>query len=159
MGITFVKGGDIFDYEEDGALLINPVNTEGVSGCGLAKAFRIRYPSMFNAYRNACSPTFPGVRFDVGTLLVIPVENQEKACSFSICCFPTKKAWRNPSQYCYVEMGLIKLAAMLKEHGDYTKVVIPMLGCGAGLLDRDRVLGLMTKRLSDVALDIVILTG
>ena len=159
--ITFVKGGDIFNYQTPGVLLVNPVNTEGVSGCGLAKAFRERFPDMFKAYRAACDPNFTGIRLDVGRLLFLQVAApQDPFEEMTICCFPTKKEWRYPSQLSYIEQGLEKLAEFLTNCGGaYRKVVIPMLGCGAGGLPREEVIPLFTKYLGTINdKEIIVLT-
>lgn len=34
--------------------IVNPVNTVGVMGKGLAKTFRERYPEIYEPYRQAC---------------------------------------------------------------------------------------------------------
>ena len=49
--ITICKG-NIFDSECDA--LVNPVNCVGVTGAGLAKQFKEKYPMAYYSYRSAC---------------------------------------------------------------------------------------------------------
>jgi hypothetical protein len=45
-------GSDLF--ASPAHTLVNPVNTTGVIGAGLARAFRDRYPEMFCQYQELC---------------------------------------------------------------------------------------------------------
>jgi O-acetyl-ADP-ribose deacetylase (regulator of RNase III) len=49
--ITYVQG-DLF--QSSAKVLVNPVNTAGVMGKGLALEFKKRYPAMFEEYRTRC---------------------------------------------------------------------------------------------------------
>lgn len=44
--------GDIFESEAQ--TIVNPVNTVGVMGKGLALSFKEKYPEMFKKYREIC---------------------------------------------------------------------------------------------------------
>lgn len=44
--------GDIFESEAQ--TIVNPVNTVGVMGKGLALSFKEKYPEMFKNYREIC---------------------------------------------------------------------------------------------------------
>lgn len=46
--LNYVKG-DIFDSPAQ--TIVNPINTVGVMGKGLALSFKKRYPEMFESYR------------------------------------------------------------------------------------------------------------
>jgi O-acetyl-ADP-ribose deacetylase (regulator of RNase III) len=52
--------GDILTADVDA--VVNPVNTVGVMGAGLAKQFGLAYPAMFDDYVGACRRTWPGKR-------------------------------------------------------------------------------------------------
>ncbi len=45
--------GDIFS--QPAKAIVNPVNSVGVAGAGLALQFKRRHPDAFQAYRRACS--------------------------------------------------------------------------------------------------------
>ena len=123
--IKFTKG-NMFDTPAD--IRINTVNCVGVMGIGVALEFKKRFPKMYRTYKKECERgnIQPGKPH---------VWKEFHLCKeFIIINFPTKKHWRNPSKYKYIESGLIWLAKFLKEYGG-VKVTIPALGCGHGGLD------------------------
>jgi len=122
MAIYEAYYGDIFAINVD--VLVNPVNTVGVMGKGLAKQFKERYPDMFEDYVRICRKGF-----DIGQLHVYHVSMDK-----TIINFPTKKHWKDPSSYDYIEAGLKQLTRYLNKNPVET-IVIPPLGCGLGGLD------------------------
>lgn len=48
-----ILNGDIFNSRC--MAIVNPVNCVGVMGAGLAKEFKLRYPTNFEKYAYACS--------------------------------------------------------------------------------------------------------
>ncbi|WP_413505721.1 macro domain-containing protein [Photobacterium phosphoreum] len=136
--IEFVDG-DFFDFDAD--IRINTVNCVGVMGAGVALAFKNRYPEMFKEYVKQCkanqiTPGNPSV-WKEGDMFSKGIE---------IINFPTKDNWRNPSEYEYIERGLIWLSAYLKDR-DGLIVTLPALGCGHGGLDWEKVKSLIIKYL------------
>lgn len=115
--ITFLKG-NIFDSTCD--ILVNPVNTVGVMGAGLALKFKSRYPGMFQRYFDDCRAGL----LHVGSVKLYPVEFGTKF----VACFPTKQHWKKPSEMIWLDAGLEDLK--LKLHG--RSCAIPRLGCGLG---------------------------
>jgi O-acetyl-ADP-ribose deacetylase (regulator of RNase III) len=104
--------------------IVNPVNTDGVMGKGLALQFKKAFPKNFVAYAHAC---------DAGELVVGRMhvfERAEGAPRF-IINFPTKKHWRHPSKLEYVRDGLADLVLQVKQRG-IVSIAIPPLGCGLG---------------------------
>ena len=106
---------------------VNPVNTEGVMGKGLALEFKKRYPEAFREYEMACrhGTIAPGKCLmswlpEPGPRMVIQ--------------FPTKTRWRSPSKYEYIDAGLVDLVRLVHMHG-ITSIAIPAMGCGLGQLD------------------------
>ena len=69
--------------------------------------------------------------------------------------FPTKTDWKKPSEYSYIESGLIDLVKIIKEKG-IRSVAIPPLGAGNGGLDWNKVKALLEKHLSASDCDIFI---
>ncbi|MHC5542000.1 macro domain-containing protein, partial [Singulisphaera rosea] len=119
--------------------LVNPVNTVGVMGKGLALQFKQTFPAMFNAYRIAC---------EAGWVKIGQVYVHDRGATAKpryILNFPTKRHWKDPSSLEDIEAGLIALADELKTLG-ITSVAIPALGCGLGGLPWGVVL-LMIERL------------
>lgn len=136
--IEFVDG-DFFDFDAD--IRINTVNCVGVMGAGVALAFKNKYPEMFKEYVKQCkakqiTPGNPRV-WKEGDMFSKGVE---------IINFPTKDHWRKPSEYEYVESGLIWLSEYLKDREGLT-VTLPALGCGHGGLDWEKVKPLIIKHL------------
>lgn len=126
--------GNIFDFFDSCDAVVNPVNTHGVMGAGLAKAFKIRFPEMFEEYQTLCK---------YKDLQIGKIHTWYKS-EPHILNFPTKDHWKNPSQISYIEKGLTVLANM-----KYNTIVIPALGCGLGGLKYDEVKSLYEKYLVD----------
>lgn len=122
-----IRRGNIFESETQA--LINPVNTQGIMGKGLAYQFKIKYPNNFKNYENFCLKG----DFDVGTDLIYTEENDKV-----IINFPTKRSWRENSKIEYIEIGLKKLEELLKNL-DIKSVAIPPIGAGNGKLDWNSV--------------------
>ncbi|MFC4337381.1 macro domain-containing protein [Salininema proteolyticum] len=133
--------GDLFRDEAE--VLVNPVNTVGVMGKGLAAGFKTRYPGMFRAYREACKAG----SFHVGQVLVVS-DNDRR-----IACLPTKRHWRSPSRLEDVEAGLAALARHLTAE-PAESVVVPALGCGLGGLAWRPVETAICTALGNLATDV-----
>lgn len=144
--IKFVSG-DFFDYDAD--IRINTVNCVGVMGAGVALIFKKKFPDMFDDYYKACKknevqPGHPHVWKDVTLLSECTIIN-----------FPTKIHWKNPSQYEYIEKGLIWLRDYLSNITDST-VTLPALGCGHGGLEWEKVKVMITNYLKDLNVTILV---
>jgi O-acetyl-ADP-ribose deacetylase (regulator of RNase III) len=112
--------GDLLTAKVDA--LVNPVNTAGVMGKGLALQFKKAFPDVFTAYKKA--------KLAIGRMHVV---ERAHAPRFVIN-FPTKQHWRDPSKLEYIESGLVDLVARVRDLG-ITSIAIPPLGCGLGGLD------------------------
>lgn len=124
--------------------LVNPVNTEGVMGAGLALAFRDKFPGLFQEYREACQADV----FSKHGLFVFDVDVSRK-----ILCLPTKRQWRHPSRLEWIEEGLWRLANDYERYG-ITSLAIPEVGCGRGQLSWADVRPLIYQYLDPVALPV-----
>lgn len=136
--ITFLKG-DIF--ESTAMALVNPVNTVGTMGKGLAKEFAIRFPHNLDVYKRACftAKIAPG-----NPLFVVDKLNFEQKI---VVNFPTKVYWAEPSQMKYIRTGLETLAIEIERRG-ILSIAIPAIGCGLGQLQWARVRKEIVDRLS-----------
>lgn len=144
--IQYVSG-NFFDYDAD--IRINTVNCVGVMGAGVALMFKKRYPVMFKDYLHACKrnevqPGKPHVWQNIDLLSNITIIN-----------FPTKVHWRNPSEYEYIEKGLIWLRNFLLNKESST-VTLPALGCGHGGLDWEKVKVMIEQYLGDLNTKILV---
>jgi O-acetyl-ADP-ribose deacetylase (regulator of RNase III) len=133
--IDEIKSGDLFKAQTEA--LVNPVNTEGVMGAGLAREFRRRYPVMYQEYAQICKRRM----LYIGAVHFWPTgENQPRF----IVNLPTKRTWREASQPEWIDAGLVELRTQL-EIRDIWSVAIPALGCGLGGLQWDRVRSLVYR--------------
>ena len=138
--LTFMKG-DIL--ESNAEALVNPVNTQGVMGKGLAFQFKNRFPNNHKLYLEKCSNN----SFDIGTELVWIKENNKFVINF-----PTKRNWRENSKPEYIDKGLEQLKLLI-EKLNIKSIAIPPIGAGNGKLDWDIVLKKLEnfeKNLKDV---------
>lgn len=142
-GINYVSG-DIFSSSAE--VLVNPVNTVGVMGKGLAKQFKLKYPDTFKKYRQFCLDK----KFDTGQLWLSTEGNHK------ILLFPTKKHWRSPSKIEYIEQGLQKFTNIYSIK-NIKSIAFPKLGCGLGDLSwKNQVKPLMEKYLTPLNIDIYV---
>ena len=118
--IKYIKG-DIFT--SDAEVLVNPVNTVGIMGAGLASAFRVRFPENYELYREACKRG----EVVIGKMFMTKVNSP-------IINFPTKEHWKNSSKLEYIYSGLTDLRRVIVEERFFS-IAIPALGCGLGGLD------------------------
>lgn len=142
------KTGNLLDSEA--TALVNTVNTVGVMGKGIALQFKNMFPNNFKSYLNACK----NKELKVGQLLVSEDESLLSGEKI-IINFPTKTNWRLPSEYEYIEKGLIALIEVIKER-DIKSIAIPPLGSGNGGLDWYKVKKLIEKHLSNLDCEIFV---
>jgi O-acetyl-ADP-ribose deacetylase (regulator of RNase III) len=134
--LVFVKG-DMFADRYD--IRVNTINCVGVMGSGIALAFKVRYPKMFCAYKNACQAG----RIRPGRI------DEWRDLTDWIINFPTKRHWRDKSNYEDIASGLDSLREYLQRQG-LVRVALPALGCGHGGLDWQRVSAMIRERLTDL---------
>lgn len=140
--IKFVRGNIL---ESDARVLVNPVNCVGVSGKGLAFAFKQTYRSVYLGYKEFCDTR--GLR--PGGNFVMETDDQRH----SIYHFPTKRHWRDSSELADIESGLVTLAVYIVTKR-ITSIAIPALGCGLGGLSWNVVKALIVKALDELPCDI-----
>ena len=141
--ILYIKG-DLF--QSPAQVLVNPVNTVGVMGKGLALDFKHLLPEMYRQYRILCERK----QFFIGQLWLY------KSPQKWVLNFPTKKHWRLPSRVEYIEAGLRKFVQVYSKWG-IRSIAFPPLGCGNGQLDfRTQVMPLMEEYLRPLPIDIFI---
>ncbi len=136
------KVGNILESEAQA--LINTVNTVGVMGKGIALQFKNNFPNNFKNYAKLCKAK----TFNIGDLIVFEEENLTVGKKI-IVNFPTKTDWRKPSEYDYIEKGLIELKKVISER-EIKSIAIPPLGAGNGGLNWNRVKEIIENYLSDL---------
>lgn len=131
--------------ESQAQTIVNTVNTVGVMGKGLAHEMKLRYPTMFKAYKKLCDERL----LDIGKLWLWRDPDQW------VLNFPTKRNWRQPSKMEYIESGLQKFVENFERQG-IREIAFPRLGCGNGGLDWDLVQPLMNSYLASLPIRIYI---
>ena len=132
--------------------LVNTVNCVGVMGAGIALECRLRYPSMFNKYKELCdSKAFkPGMLWLYKGTIANHDINEKWVLNF-----PTKIHWRYPSQIEWITLGLDKFLSVYRDKG-ITSIAFPVLGGLNGGLDPERVISIMQTKLSSCEIPIEI---
>lgn len=137
--------GDILTADVEA--LVNPVNTVGVMGAGLALQFKRKYPDMFNGYVAACR------RGDVrvGEVMFHYNGNNPRY----IFNFPTKQRWQKPSRLEWIDSGLADMSKTML-YLKIESIAIPPLGCGLGGLNWGDVRQLINGHLGGFDVDVVL---
>ena len=115
--------GNLLDAQDEA--LVNPVNTVGVMGKGLALAFRQHFDLNHRLYVAACQ---------AGELRVGKMFVTETGQAFGprwVVNFPTKQHWRQSSQLHWIHDGLVDLRRFIAEQR-VQSIAIPALGAGLG---------------------------
>jgi len=127
--------------------IVNTVNCVGVMGKGIALVHKLRYPNMYEEYREHCKNKL----IKTGTLWLY---NKQQNAPW-ILSFPTKFHWKYPSKIEWVEQGLQKFVETYEKKG-ITSIAFPLLGTHNGGLDTKEVRNLMNKYLEKCHIDIEI---
>ena len=138
--------GNLFD--SDAQALVNTVNTVGVMGKGIALQFKEAFPENFRVYQSICRNKL----LEIGQMLITEETNIRFGHKI-IVNFPTKKHWRHPSDYSYIQKGLIALKKEITER-EIKSIAIPPLGSHNGGLEWPIVKGMIEESLSDIDCDI-----
>lgn len=138
--ILFLKG-DIFKTKVEA--LVNPVNCLGVSGAGLAAAFKYKFPDNYESYRLYCELD----KMKLGKMHVFPLA-QDSGWKY-IINFPTKHNWKLKSKLEHIALGLDDLILKI-EQLKIKSIAIPALGCGLGGLDWEEVRQQITDKLESL---------
>ena len=141
--IKYISNRNIFNSNCE--FIINPVNTVGVMGKGLALQFKNLFPNNFLKYRQHCL----NGNLTIGKLLVTS-ENNKK-----IINFPTKQDWRNNSELEYIILGLQKLEIAIQKF-NIKSIAFPKIGSGLGGLDWNLVLEEIKKFHQRINPDVII---
>ena len=131
--LHYVKGS-IFDCNVQA--IVNPVNCLGVSGAGLAKAFKLLYPDNHELYKKDCKDGLVKIGQCFLTL--------NHPSPQYIINFPTKQHYNDPSELEYIKAGMVSLIGLIDTYKIKT-IAIPALGCGLGQLNFEAVLPLIVE--------------
>ncbi len=135
-------------FETPTEALVNPVNTVGVMGKGLALQFRKAFPANYEAYVQACRRH----EVVVGRMFVTEIEGRLTGPRL-IINFPTKEHWRNNSRLPDIASGLVDLRRVLIDR-EVQSIAVPALGCGLGGLNWTDVRPLIETALNDLPMQV-----
>lgn len=144
--IRYIEGNIL---ESNAMALVNTVNLVGIMGKGIALQFKKQFPNNYKLYQKACKEKTIGI----GKLFV--TKEQTVFGVKTIINFPTKTDWRKPSEYSYIEAGLDDLVRVINDY-QIQSIAIPPLGSGNGGLNWERVKSLIERKLSSVAIEILV---
>jgi len=143
--ITYVTGNLL---ESPAVALVNTVNTVGVMGKGIALQFKKAFPHNFEVYRQACK------NGELAIGKIVAVKDRDLLLGEKLILnFPTKTHWRLPSEYEYIERGLVALREYVTIH-QVESLAIPPLGCGNGGLDWLKVKPMIADAMEGIELPI-----
>ena len=140
-----VTYGNIFNAQTDA--IVNPVNCVGVMGAGLAKVFKQKFPSNFATYKQACDEGL-----QPGELIISEANGNTPRYIINL---PTKDHWRDPSEWQYIQKGLVSLKEQSLDMG-ITSLAMPALGCGLGGLEFEMLVPMVKDIFLNVDFDILI---
>lgn len=117
--------------------VVNTVNCVGVMGKGIALEYKLRYPEMYDSYKEICENQLlkPGL-LQLWTRTTPWILN-----------FPTKVHWKYPSKMKYIEAGLEKFVNVYMEK-NISSISFPILGSSSGGLVENEVIEVMFRYLS-----------
>lgn len=145
--IKYVTGNIL---ESSAQALVNTVNTVGVMGKGIALQFKKAFPSNYKAYVEACKEN----KIGIGKLFVTKDTNLNSGEKI-IVNFPTKKSWKKPSEYSYIEVGLDDLVRIIEKY-QIKSIALPPLGAGNGGLKWEQVKKIIDRKLEHLDIDIYV---
>lgn len=144
------RDGDLFT--SGARTLVNPVNCVGVSGKGLAREFKKRFPQGDRFYRNSCIDG----SLKLGRPVLWTGPTTSAAANQWVVYFPTKGHWRDSSKLANIQEGLRHLRLMCQMGHVPGPIAMPALGCGNGSLDFDDVRPLIVAALDGLLIDVLL---
>lgn len=126
--MTYIeKSGNLFNT--DAPALAHGVNTHGKMGAGIAKMFRMKFPSMYRDYETRCK-----AGLEPGTLHVW----QDSQTGLWIYNLATQDRPGKFARYDWIERS-VHLAILHASENGINRIAMPRIGSGIGGLEWDRV--------------------
>jgi O-acetyl-ADP-ribose deacetylase (regulator of RNase III) len=118
-------------------------------GKGIALRFRERFPINYRLYQDACR------KGEVQTGKMFITSTNSMINPKWLINFPTKRHWRQSSEYEYIETGLNDLVDQIQKL-NIRSVAIPPLGSGQGGLDWEKVKKQIVTQLNNLDIEITV---
>jgi len=145
--IKYITGNIL---ESEAQALVNTVNIDGIMGKGIALQFKKAFPNNYKAYVDACK----NGKINIGKLFVTKDRNILSGEKL-IINFPTKKSWKKPSEYDFIEQGLVDLISIIRIE-QIKSIAIPPLGAGNGGLKWEKVKKIIEEKLSHIDIGVFV---
>lgn len=126
--VNIIKDGDLFTVPAD--ILINPVNRMGISGAGLAKEFKKRFPNCEALWKKY------GFPMPEDELIFVYLGGDSQICYLATKHHPTDRH----SDLELITGLLLILRKGLNDESFTGTINMPALGCGLGGLDFESVI-------------------
>lgn len=142
---VITTAGDIFESGAD--VLVCPVNTRGVMGAGLAKAFAEKWPHFEYVYKLVCTSAEDEETVMIDGIMHLLSLNPADSPRILFAA-ATKKDWRQPSNISYVTKAAKSVVSKLNfmqttqqsfKENPIRDIAVPALGCGLGGLQWSEV--------------------
>lgn len=148
MPIEFING-NLFDNVRGVQAFAHGCNCLGSMGAGIAKAFRERYPAMYEEYRRRCKAQ--PREFNLGDAWLW--KDADRAWVFNL---GTQEGyWRSRATYDAVEQSLTAMRRTADAEG-VRSIAMPRIGAGLGGLSWKKVRILMERVFADWAGTLVV---
>jgi len=144
-----IKKGNIFTTNCH--TIVNTINTVGIMGAGIAYEFKLRFPEMFEKYKQFCESK----QINIGTLWIYKLIKYDNENYEYILNFPTKQHWKYPTKIEYLEQGLQKFIDTYKQKG-ILSIAFPLLGASKGGLSEEQSISIMKKYLDKIDIPVEI---
>ena len=144
--ITMIKylKGTVFN--SNAKAIVNTVNCDGFMGAGLAHEYKLRYPDLYEKYKND---------IENGLVKIGKVNFHKIKNDLIIINFPTKNNFKYPSRLSWIEEGLLDFCSTYKSN-DITSIAFPKLGTSNGGLDWNEVKKIMERYLSELDIEVYV---
>ena len=125
--ISFANG-DIFNYVQDGDIVLHQVNCKGVMGSGLALQIRKMFPDAYESYKSYCKENDYNC---LGDVFLTRVKLHDISFTIGNCfgqeSFGTRKVQTDYKalEQCFKEIKLIS-------HANHRILITYYIGCGLG---------------------------
>ena len=141
MPILFVSG-DLFDNKQAAQAFAHGCNCQGSMGAGIARAFRARYPEMYEAYRSRCKAR--PRQFNLGDCWLWKAEDQPWVFNLA-----TQEGYgRTRASYEAIEAALRGMRKQADAEG-ITSIAMPRIGVGYGGLSWTKVRAIVESVFGD----------
>lgn len=137
--------GNIWDYYDNGYYIVIPTNIGwkkngcNVMGAGLAKQASLKFPDLSLRYGKVCQQYKEETAvIIINGLLLFPVKPLAENPSMS---------WSQPANLNLIEKSTQQLETFTRTY--QKKIALPLVGCGNGRMDKDKVISILEKYLDD----------